>query len=91
MPIGTRYSYGYNHKRKEVVIQLQTGSSQPIKIVVGVQAFLDDIDFIRDDKNLARFISFIRERKDLPVDHDFGPGGADFDKNKWDNLMGDKE
>ena len=91
MPIGTRYSYGYNHKRKEIVIQFQTGSNHPFEIVIGVQAFLDDIEFIRNDKQLAHFISFIMERKDLPSDHDFGPGGADFDKNKWDNMLGEKD
>jgi len=87
MPIGTRYSYGYIHKRKEVFITIQTGSSPPIHIVMGVEAFLSDLDYMAKDKALTGFLAFVREKKDLPVDYDFGPGGGDFNFNDWENKM----
>jgi len=92
MPMGMKYSYGYNHKRKEVIFRFQIGSIPPIEIVMGVEALLQDLDFIRNDKTLAKFIESIREAKDFPIDHDFGSGKGDFkfDPKDWEEKMGDK-
>ncbi len=90
MLIGTQYGYGYNHKRKEVIIKLQIGAMPPVEIVMGAEAFCQDIDFISKDKRLAHFLGKVREMKDLPVDYDFGEGGGEikFDPKDWDSKMG---
>jgi len=91
MPGGIRYNVSYLHKRKEVVVNLKVGSMPPVEFVMGAEAFIQDFDYIRNDKAMASMIEGIRGRKDLPIDHDFGAGGGDFDKNKWDNMMGEKD
>ena len=91
MPVGIFYNLTYLHKRKEVVVNLKVGSMPPIEFVMGAEAFIQDLDYIRKDKAMAGMVEGIRQRKDLPIDHDFGAGGSDFDKSKWDNMMGDKD
>lgn len=93
MPIGTTYSYGYNHARKEIYIRFQIGTTPPFELAMGVEAFFQDIAFIKNDKQLAHFLAVIKERKDLPVDHDFGPGGGEikFDPKDWEDKMGGKD
>lgn len=90
MPVGMRYGIAYIHKRKEVVISLQVGSSLPIEIVMSAEGFCQDLDYIIADKKLAEIIEGIRNRKDLPADHDFGAGGGDFNTKEWEDRMGDK-
>lgn len=87
MPIGMRYHVHYSHKRKEVVVFLQVGAQSPVEFVMGAEAFIQDLEYIGKDKSLAKLIEHIRQRKDLPIDHDFGTGGADFDTRQWDNMM----
>lgn len=91
MPTGTSYRYGYNHKRKEVIISFQVGTTPPVELVIGVEAFFQDIDFIRGDRQLAHFLAEVRKRKELPSDHDFGPGGGEikFNPDDWEGKMKD--
>ncbi len=90
MPSGIAYRIDYLHKRKEVVIKFQVGSTPPIEIVMSAEGFLNDLEFIKNDKHLAHLLSIIKERKDLPIDHDFGPSGGDtkFDPREWEDKMG---
>ena len=90
MPPGIRYNVLYIHARKEVVIDFQIGSMPPIHIVMSAEAFCQDLDFLTKNEGLAKYLAIVRERKDLPVDHDFGPGGGQmgFDPKGWDNKMG---
>ena len=83
------YSYIYNHKTKEITCNFQVGSSQPVKIITGAESFIQDIDFIKNDPKLAHFLSVVRIRKDLPIDHDFGPGGDEikFNPEDWEGKM----
>jgi len=90
MPMGTRYNFTYIHARKEVVGFIQIGAQPPVEIVMGAEAFLQDITFISNDNGLKRLLQVIKERKDLPVDHDFGAGGGGFDMKQWDQRMEDK-
>ena len=96
MPIGTRYSVSYVHKRKEVVVEFQVGSMPPFHIVMGAEAFCQDFDAIVNNEGLAKYLAFIKEKKDLPIDHDFGAQGGDkrFNPKEWEDKMGgsdDKE
>lgn len=90
MPIGIRYNVTYFHKRKEVVVEFQVGSMPPFHIVMAAEAFVQDFDFIKNDESLAKYILTIKERKDLPVDQDFGTQGGDkrFDPKQWEDKMG---
>lgn len=92
MPIGIRYNFTYIHKRKEVVISFQVGTMPPMQIVMGAEAFSQDIDYISKDQRLVKFLAVVKVRKDLPIDHDFGPEGGEirFDTKEWDDKMGDK-
>ncbi len=88
--VGISYRIDYIHKRKEVVVRFQVGSMPPIMIVMGAEAFCQDIDYISKDKGLSALLSFIKERKDLPIDYDFGAEGGDkrFSPGEWENKMG---
>ena len=92
MPLnGTLYSYGYNHQRKEVIIKFQMGTSPPVEIVTGAEAFIQDLDFIKKDQKLAHFISEVRKRKELPVTFDFGASSEiKFNPEDWNKLMNDE-
>ena len=86
--IGTQYSYGYNHKRKEVVLKIQIGTMAPIDIVISAEAFFQDIDFIAKDKKLVHFLAEVRRRKDLPTNHNFGDEAEiKFDPDEWGKKM----
>jgi len=87
--MGIHYNVGYNHQRKEVIVIFKIGSMPPIEVVMGAESFCQDLAYISKDPNLAKFIADIRERKDLPVDHDFGAGGGGlkFDPKEWENKM----
>ena len=92
MPVGIRWSGVYNHQRKEVHFIVQTGTSQPIEIIAGAEAFLSDIQFLLKNEGLAAFLKVIRDRKDLPADHDFGPDGGRANFNQeWENRMEDND
>ena len=88
--VGTVYSYGYNHARKEIIFKLQVGTMPEIQIVMSAEAFIQDLDFVRKDQRLAHFISEIKKRKDLPINYDFGAGGSEikFNPEEWDKRMG---
>ena len=90
MPRGTIYNYGYDHQRKEVVVNFRIGSSPPIEIIMSAEAFLFDLEFMANDQKLKHFISEVKKRKDLPVDYDFGVGGSEikFDPKEWEGKMG---
>lgn len=88
MPMGIAYTYTYMHKRKEVAISLQVGSTPPFEFVMGAEGFIQDIEFIIADGNLAKFLAAVKERKDLPIDHKFGAGGSDL--KQWDKWMEEK-
>ncbi len=83
------YSYGYSHKTKEVVLQLTLGGST-LKTQMSAEALIHDIAYISKDPKLAHFLSVVRERKDFPIDHDFGPGGEEikFNPEDWEGKMG---
>lgn len=89
MPAGIAYRVQYDHKRKEVTVIFRVGSMPVVEIIMGAEAFCQDFDYISRDQNLAKFIADIRERKDLPVDHDFGVsgGGLKFDPKEWEDKM----
>jgi len=91
MPIGIRYNFTYIHKRKEVVTTFQVGTMPPFVIVMGAEAFCQDIDFIGKDRNITNFVVNVKERKDLPIDHDFGASGGEirFNPLEWEGKMGD--
>ena len=93
MPVGTRYSYTYLHKRKEIVIQFQVGTAPPVEIIMGAEAFIQDIDYMSKDENIPKFLAIVRERKDLPIDYDFGEGGkqGDFNSKEWEDKMGGRD
>lgn len=89
MPVGIRYQVNYIHKRKEVLIRFQVGTMPPIEIVMGAEAFCQDIAYIINDKGLAKFFANVKASKDLPIDHNFGAGGGDikFDQKEWEDKM----
>ena len=86
MPGGIFYNVQYNHKRKEVTVLFRVATRVTAGIVIGAEAFIQNFDFIRNDKNLAKLVEAIRERKDLPGDHDFGVAGGDTDIKKLEDL-----
>lgn len=90
MPSGMRYNASYNHKRKEITFIIQIGTMPAQEIIMGAEAFLQDIEFIINDKKLAMFFAKVREIKDLPIDHDFGAGGGEikFNPKDWEGKMG---
>jgi len=91
-PTGTLYSYAYNHTRKEVIIKVHIGAMQPIEIVMSAEGFFQDIDFIRKDKKLAHWLTEVRKRKDLPIDHDFGANTEiKFNPDEWEGKMKEGE
>ena len=82
------YSYRYNHKTKEVIAKVQIGFQPPVDIVMGAEAFTQDIEFMANDKKLAHFLSEVKRRKDLPTDYDFGKDAEiKFDEGEWDQRM----
>ena len=86
------YSYQYQHKTKEVIINIQFGISTPVKAIVSAEAFIQDIEFIKKDPKLAHFLQVVSKRKDMPVDHDFGADTEiKFDHKQWDNRMGESQ
>lgn len=89
----TQYSFGYDHKRKEVVFNLKIGSSPPVQFIMSAEAFIQDILFMNNDQQLAHFLGEVRKRKDLPVDYDFGAGGSEirFDPKEWEDRMNDHQ
>jgi len=88
---GTVYSYGYNHQRKEVFFRIQVGTMPMIEIVMGAEAFIQDLDFIKKDQKLAHFISEVRKRKELPANYDFGAQAEiKFDADEWGKKMGEE-
>jgi len=85
---GTVYSYQYNHLRKEVILKFQVGSMPAMQIVMSVEAFFQDIDFIRKDKKLAHWLVEVRKRKELPVNYDFGVNTEiTFNPGEWEDKM----
>jgi len=88
---GTMYNYAYNHARKEIIIMVHIGTNKPIEIVMSVEGFFSDIEFVKKDKKLAHWLSEVKKMKDLPVDYDFGPRGAaiKFDEEDWNKKMGE--
>ena len=81
------YNFQYNHQTKEVTGTMQVGLSPPAKFLISAEAFIQDVDFLKRDKNFVRFLADVRERKDLPTDHDFGPGGGQikFNPRDWES------
>ncbi len=88
MPVGIRYSFTYIHARKEVVGTIQIGSMPPFEVVMSAEGFYQDITFISKDKGLAKLMAIVKERKDLPIDYDFGSGGSGFNSKEWEGKMG---
>ena len=94
MPSGVRYNIHYSHQRKEVTVILQIGTTPPVEYIFSAEGFLADIDYISKSKGLSEYIDLIRNRKDLPTDHDFGEQGGHlkFNPQEWENKPeGDNE
>ena len=87
-PTGTSYSYAYNHTRKEIIIRMHVGTNQPFEIVMGAEAFIQDIDFVRKDKKLAHWLGEVRKRKDLPIGTPGADAEIDFNPGEWEDKMG---
>jgi len=84
------YNYQYQHKTKEVIVNLQIGFSSPLKAVLSAEAFIQDIEFMAKDPKLAHFLSEVKKSKDLPIDHDFGADSEiKFDPKDWEEKMGE--
>jgi len=87
--VGTMYNYIYNHLRKEVVIVVHVGTNKPVEIVMSVEGFIADIEFVKKDKKLAHWLAEVKRRKDLPVSHDFGAEADIKFGEDWNKLMED--
>ena len=82
------YSYKYVHKTKEVVIQVSVGGGPPLNAIMSAEAFTQDMEFIKSDQKLAHFLSVVKERKDLPIDHNFGEDeDIKFDPEAWEKRL----
>ncbi len=84
-----KYTVHYEHKTKEVTLELLVGLSPPVKFLMSAEAFVQDIDWLKVNKQFLGFIAFVRAKKDLPIDYVETDGSPiKFDPSEWEGRMG---